>query len=94
MFSKIRKHFKTCNDCCSGRLPDQNLSISPSEIMALTQRGIAASAGNVGLSYNEGSLSPVLTIDQLRGVDAADVWTAQKTARSNLIEAHKKSKVN
>lgn len=92
MFSKIRKHFKACYDCCEGRLPDQNLSISPSEIMALTQRGIAASANNLGLSFNEGSLSPELTIDQMRGVDAADVWTAQQTARANLIQAHKKSK--
>lgn len=92
MFSKIRKHFKTCNDCCQGSLPEQNLSISPSEIMALTQRGIAASANNLGLSFNEGSAIPELTIDQMRGVDAADVWTAQQTARANLVQAHKKSK--
>lgn len=94
MFSKIRKTIKTCDNCSYGELPSQNLSISPSEIMELTQRGISASSGNVGLCYNIGSVNPVLSVDNMRGVDAADVWVAQKTARANLVKAYKKSKTS
>lgn len=92
MFSKIRRY--PVYDMVSGfaKHADQNLSISPREIAELTARGISSSATNAGLTFTEGSPNPVLTIENTRGVDVADVWTASKDAASNLVRAHKKDK--
>lgn len=92
MFSNIRRVPRLCSDCSYSRLPPQGLAVSPTEIMQLTSRGVAASASNAGLIYNEGSANPVMTIDMRRGVDAAEVWTASKDAQANLVKAHKKDK--
>lgn len=92
MFSKIRRYHKTCSNCSESPLPPQNLSVTPSEIQALTERGVAASSSNSGLIFSEGSANPVLTVDMMRGVDAAEVWNASKDAQANLVKAHKKDK--
>lgn len=67
------------------------LAVTPADMLDLTSRGIAVSSAN-NLEFNEGLDNPssVLPVDQLRGVDASDVWNAEMDARSKLVRAHKK----
>lgn len=92
MFTYIRRAPRP--DCTSYDAPlaVQGLAISPTEIAALTERGISSSANNAGLTFVEGTTNPVLTLDMTRGVDVADTWNASKTAAANLIRGHKKDK--
>lgn len=69
-----------------------NMSLSPAEIARLTERGIAASSSNQGLTYTEGVSDPVLQLESTRGIDAAELWDASKTAAANLVRGHKKDK--
>ena len=66
------------------------LAVTPSQMLDLTQRGIAISSSN-NMQYNEGSEDPSfdLPIDARRGVDVNDVWDAQANARRKLINANK-----
>lgn len=92
MFSAIRRAPRRCEDCCSDPLPDPNLSISPREIEQLTLRGVAASSANAGLVFSDGVANPALLLENTRGVDPADLWTASKDAVEKLVRAHKKDK--
>ncbi|WGL30968.1 hypothetical protein [Dipodfec virus UOA04_Rod_611] len=92
MFSNLRRYPTPDISSSSSPPVDQNLAISPSEICALTERGIASSSSNLGLSFTEGSSDPVLQIEQVRGTDVADVWNASRDASANLARAHKKDK--
>lgn len=94
MFSKIRRYPKLCDDCCNDPLPDPHLAISPREIQELTARGVAATSSNLGLSFSDGTSNPVLTLENTRGVDPADLWTASKSAAEKLVKAHKKDKAS
>lgn len=92
MFSKIRRYPKTCTDCCSDPLPDPNLALSPREIEELTAHGVAAASQNLGLSFSDGVQNPVLTLENTRGVDPADLFNASQDAAEKLVKAHKKDK--
>lgn len=70
----------------------QGLAVTPSEVAKLASKGIAVSSGNAGLSFVEGVTDPVLGIENMRGVDAADVWSASKDAQAKLVGAHRKDK--
>lgn len=92
MFTNIRRYPKTTMSYTVDSLPNQHLSISPAEISALTARGMSATSSNLGLQFSEGSPDPVLQLEQTRGLDPADIWTASQTAAANLSSAHKKDK--
>lgn len=92
MFTDIRRYPKCCDNVSFSPVPVQGLSISPAQIVQLTERGFAASSSNIGLSFNEGSINPELTIDNTRGVDASEVWEASQTAKEKLIGTYKKAK--
>ena len=66
------------------------LAVTPSQMLDLTQRGIAISASN-NMQYLEGSEDPSfdLPIDARRGIDVNDVWDAQTNARRKLLNANK-----
>lgn len=93
MFSNIRRYPTRCEDCCSDTLPNPNLSISPREIEQLTMRGVAASSNNAGLVFSDGVANPSLLLENTRGIDPADLWTASQDAVQKLVRAHKKDKL-
>ncbi|AYQ58143.1 hypothetical protein [Microviridae sp.] len=88
MFTNIRR-YPLCCSLINYKLPQQNLSLSPSEIASLTERGFSASAGNLGLTFDLGSPSPVLMPENARGVDPADLWQASRASVDKLVSAHK-----
>lgn len=68
---------------------EQNLAVTPSEIMELTNRGIPVSPSNAN-QFVVGVPNPSydLPVDQRRGVDIVDVWDASQSAKRSLIQAN------
>lgn len=91
MFTNIRKSFSPCK-VVEYSLPPQNLSLSPSEIASLTEKGFSSSASCVGLTFSEGSSNPSLMPENVRSVDPSDLWNLSKAAAVKLVSAHKKDK--
>lgn len=65
-----------------------NLSITPSEVERLSERGIPVSSANVG-SFIDGVQNPSfsLPVDRLRGVDVVDVWNESESSRKKFRNA-------
>lgn len=78
-----------CRPINKSLIVQQNLAVTPAQMMSLTEKGIAISTQT--LQYDEGSLNPsnIVPIDARRGVDVNDVWQASETARKKLVNAHK-----
>lgn len=91
MFSKIQRSFSPCYIAKDAPLVAQGLSVTPSEVASLTERGLSVSS-NGHLSSSEGVPDPVLTLENCRGVDIADAWNASQTAKANLVKAHRRDK--
>lgn len=91
MFTNIRR-YPLCCSTINYKLPQQNLSLSPSEIASLTERGFSASAGNLGLTFDPGSPNPALMPENIRGADPADLWQVSRASADKLVSAHKKDK--
>lgn len=69
---------------------DQDLALTPSQMMSLTERGVPVSVSNSSVSLTEGVKDPFLPIERHRGVDAADVWNAENDAAESLHRGKKK----
>lgn len=65
------------------------LAVTPSQMMEMTNAGVSISSA--GLNYFEGTENPSfdLPLDQRRGIDAADVWNAEKDAKKRLYQGNK-----
>lgn len=63
-----------------------DLAITPSKMAQLVDQGIPVSSSLLSGVFNDGVENPSwdLPIDQKRGVDVAEVWQAQRTARKNI----------
>lgn len=63
-----------------------NLAITPSKMAELVDQGIPVSASLLSGVADDGIANPSwdLPIDQRRGVDVAEVWCAQRSARENI----------
>lgn len=68
-------------------IPVQNdLALTPSKMAELVDQGIPVSASQLNGEFFDGVSNPSwdVSIDLKRGVDVAEVWQAQKSARSNI----------
>ncbi len=70
----------------------QGLAVTPTQVAAMTERGVSVTAANGNLSASEGVPDPVLLFEQRRGVDISDAWNASQDAKSHLVKGHKKDK--
>lgn len=70
----------------------QGLAVTPSDVAKLSEKGLSVSSNTAGLTFEEGSSDPVLSAENFRGVDAADIWNASRDAAERLTDAHKKDK--
>lgn len=70
----------------------QHLSMSPSEIARMSERGIPVSSQNMDSFFYDGTddVYQSVPIERVRGVDAADVWEAQQSARKKMLSAQKR----
>lgn len=69
----------------------QGLSVTPSQMISLAERGVPVSVPNSSLSLSEGVQDPVLPIERLRGVDAAEVWEAENDSVERLYRSKKQT---
>ena len=82
--------FKSC--VCvrsSADIPVQNgLCLTPTEMMSMASRGVPISVSNEHNFY-DGEENPSWVIDPIkeRGVDAADLWQLQMSARKKIRNA-------
>lgn len=71
------------------KLVEPNLAVTPSQMMRMTEQGVAVSSQLAG-DFNDGEVNPAwdLPIDSVRGVDIVDTWEAQRSARMKIKIAH------
>ena len=62
------------------------LAITPSRMVEMVNQGIPVSTDNASGQYYDGIPMPSfdIPIDQRRGVDIAQIWQAQQSARSKI----------
>lgn len=72
----------------------QGLSMSPADVARATSRGLAVSSQINDSLFYDGDDNPSfdIPIESQRGVDVADVWQAQQSAKKRIISAAKKDK--
>lgn len=93
---KIRILHKTCR--CSVKDTDPvvkpGLAITPAQMRALNAQGIPVSTGNANHLYETGheKLSWDIAPDNRRGVDPAELWQIEQSARKKLKYYQPKSK--
>lgn len=81
--------FATCT-CASGDVKTKpSLAVTPADALRMAERGVPVAAANID-SFYDGDVNPswTISIDRQRGVDVADVWDAQKSARKRIKSAH------
>ena len=62
----------------------QNMAVTPAQIAELTANGMAVSSQN-NLQFEEGVANPAhYPLEQARGIDVADVWTAEQTSKAKM----------
>lgn len=84
---KYRQFGKSCFISKDTIIPVQdNLAITPSRMAELVDQGIPVSSSILSGNYSDGVQNPTwdLPLDLHRGVDVAEVWCAQRTARNNI----------
>lgn len=70
----------------------QGLAVTPGDIAQLSQKGLSVSSNTAGLTFEEGTSDPVVSIENFRGVDVADIWNSSRDSAQRLTDAHKKDK--
>ena len=89
------KHFRVAN--CDSLQPHEtrvqpNLSITPHDVKALTERGIAISTQRLGMVTDTDTPSDYLPLEDKRGVDINTAWEASQNARYSVLSNYKYSK--
>lgn len=78
------KHFSRPRRREGESMVQNDLSYTPSQMMEMSEKGIAVSAQNVNPdNFYDGDTNPSfeLGIDRLRGVDIADCWNAEQSIK-------------
>lgn len=73
--------------------PVQNgLSLTPSDIARMTAKGIPITTANLETMYLDGDTGTHfdISLDQLRGIDAADLFQAAESAKKRIKNAKSK----
>lgn len=67
-----------------------NLTVTPSEMLRMTEQGIPISAQNMAYKPTDGESNPSwdLPLDRLRGVDPAQMWETQQNIKERAKRAH------
>lgn len=69
------------------------LSVTPSQIAKMSEKGIPVSTPTAE-QFFDGTFNPSfdIPIEDRRGTDINDVWTASKEAKARILDAHRKDK--
>lgn len=79
----------SCHYCENDEKVQSGLSVTPSEMMKLAERGIPVSSQSLS-SFYDGESNPSwdLPLEQRRGIDMAALWQEGKDIRQKLKNAH------
>ena len=69
-----------------------NLAITPHDVKALTERGIAVSTQILGAVQDNDTPADYLPLEDRRGVDINTVWETSQNARYSVLSNYKYSK--
>lgn len=68
-----------------------NLAVTPSAMLDLANHGVPIASQQNPSNFDDGSLSPQPVLpENLRGVDAAQLWEMQENARTKFHKATQK----
>lgn len=67
------------------------LAYTPADMMAMAERGIPISTQNMDGQFNDGETNPSWSVplDQVRGIDPAELWQARMSITGRVRKAHK-----
>lgn len=94
MIQTIRNHKNKNTRCYNNEnrvYVQSHLSVTPSEMNQMRERGIPISSQCDPSQFYDGDNSPCVSIDpmMMRGVDILDAWNAEQTAKNRLNQANK-----
>lgn len=91
MVLKVKRKFVNCVRRVTDVRVEPNMSVSPAEMMRLTENGVAVSAQSNAM-FNDGVVNPSwdIPLDRQRGVDPADMWQSMMDIRKKAKEGHKR----
>ena len=76
----------------NGRIVQNDLAITPSDVKALTLRGMSVNTPNVAVVHDPES-SSYLPLEFQRGTDINVAWESSQSYRQTLIDNYKLSKL-
>lgn len=70
-----------------------NLSVTPSQMLAMAEKGIPISNHHLNQLYTDGEVNPSweIDIDRQRGTDVVQLWEHNKTVKEKIKKAYKES---
>ncbi len=81
---------------CKRRSSDEplvkgGLAYTPSELQQMADRGIPVSTQNLEGQFYDGKDNPTwdVPLEQVRGIDIADMWTNRREIQRKIAKAHK-----
>lgn len=85
--------FATCKYSRTDQKTKPGLAVTPAQMSQMADKGIAISAQNAANFY-DGSENPSWDVlpEYERGIDVADLWQNQQTARKKIFTAKRSKK--
>lgn len=89
MVFKIKRKYVNCKRCPTDVVVEPNMSVSPAEMMRLSESGVAVSAQSNAM-FNDGVVNPSwdIPLDRQRGSDPADMWQSMMDIRKKAKDGH------
>lgn len=85
-------HTCSCNRCDGEPVVREGLAMSPSDVAAMTARGMPVNQKNLSLFQDgEPNPSPYVTSERRRGVDVAELWEEHQRILKKARSAARKS---
>lgn len=84
-------HVTSCPKRREGELPVfGNLVVTPAQMQKMTEKGIPISSQNIAMTPQDGQPNPSwdLPLDQLRGIDPAQMWEESQIIKQRAKRAH------
>lgn len=88
--------FSTCKRKKGEQPVQSGLALTPSQMMAMAERGVPISAQTASDSeFDLGAEAKdcYLPLERTRGIDIADLWVAERSAKKKMADALKTEKI-
>lgn len=86
---RIRHPFATCKRRSGEKPVQNNLALTPSDILRMAEQGIpASSANNPNLIDGNSDNDWNVPLEERRGIDMTDLWNERQNIKSKFRKAH------